>query len=85
MNKDKTIKILGTLGACLAISMFVSLLEIANGNLKGESHIYIQPAFVTLNCIIWTAYGYLKKEKFVYWANIPGVFLGIFTVISAFI
>lgn len=75
----------GTAGATLAILMFVSLIEIAKDNLAGESHIYIMPAVTTLNCIIWSIYGYMKKEKFVFWANVPGVLLGIITVLTAFI
>lgn len=85
MNKEKTINVLGILGTCLAIAMFVSLLEIARDNLLGTSHIYIQPTVTTINCIIWSLYAYLKKERFVFWANLPSVFLGIFTVITAFI
>ena len=84
-KKEKTIKFLGTLGTVIAIAMFVSLLEIARANLRGESHIFIQPIMVTLNCSIWSLYAQLKKEKFVFWANFPGVLLGIFTVVTAFI
>ncbi len=85
MNKTKTINTLGLLGTCLAIAMFFSLLEIARDNLLGTSHIFIQPFVTSINCIIWSIYAYLKKEKFVFWANLPGVFLGIFTVITAFV
>ncbi len=85
MTKEKIINMFGTAGATLAILMFVSLIEIAKDNLAGESHIYIMPAVTTLNCIIWSIYGYMKKEKFVFWANVPGVLLGIITVLTAFI
>ncbi len=85
MTKEKTITILGVIGTCLAIAMFVSLLEIARDNILGTSHIFIQPSVTTINCVIWSVYAYMKKEKFVFWANLPGVFLGIFTVVTAFI
>ncbi len=85
MNKEKITKYLGTAGATLAILMFVSLIEIARDNLSGESHIYIMPAVTTINCIIWSVYGYLRKEKYILWANVPGVILGISTVLTAFI
>ncbi|MFZ2150070.1 MAG: SemiSWEET family transporter [Minisyncoccia bacterium] len=84
-KKEKTIKFLGTLGTTIAILMFVSLLEIARANIRGESHIFIQPIMVTINCFTWSLYAYLKKEKFVFWANFPGVLLGIITIITAFI
>ncbi len=83
MNKQKTINILGFAGTCIAIIMFVSLLEIARNNLHGNTHIIIQPIVTTINCTIWSVYAHLKKERFVFWANLPGVFLGIFTVITA--
>ena len=85
MYKDKITTTLGVIGTTLAIIMFVSLLEIARENLLGQSHIFIQPSVTTLNCIIWSIYAFRRKEKFVFWANIPGVFLGIITVITAFI
>ncbi|MCF7831704.1 MAG: hypothetical protein K9M36_02370 [Candidatus Pacebacteria bacterium] len=84
-NKEKIIKSLGVIGTVIAILMFVSLLEIAISNLSGLSHIFIQPIVVTINCSIWSAYAFLKKEHFVFWANFPGIILGIFTTLTAFI
>ena len=81
MNRQKTTDILGTIGTVLAIAMFVSLLEIARSNFRGESHIIIQPVVTTLNCAIWSVYAYLKKEKYVFIANFPGVILGLATVL----
>ena len=85
MKKDVVIKILGYIGTVVAISMFVSLLEVAKSNLSGNSHIFIQPLVTVINCSVWSVYAFLKKEKFIFAANIPGVFLGIFTLLSAFL
>ncbi len=84
-KKEKIINFLGTLGTGIAILMFVSLLEIARSNLVGSSHIFIQPIAVTVNCSIWSLYAHLKKERYVFWANFPGIILGVFTIITAFI
>lgn len=85
MTKPALIKLLGTSGTILAILMFVSLVEIARSNMSGEANIFIQPLVTTINCMIWSTYAYLKKEWFLFWANVPGVFLGLFTSITAFI
>jgi tellurite resistance protein TehA-like permease len=85
MSKEKFIKILGFAGTIIAISMFISLLEVAQSNISGQSHIWIQPLVTTINCSVWSVYSLLQKEKYVFAANIPGVFLGLFTLVSAFI
>lgn len=85
MSKEKTITTLGIIGTCISVAMYFSLIEIAISNLSGTSHIFIQPLITIINCTIWVAYAYLKKERFVFLANLPGVFFGIFTVITAFI
>lgn len=82
---EKAIKILGFVGTSLALAMFFALIEIAISNLKGDSNIIIQPILVTVNCIAWSFYAHLKNDKFILWANLPGIFLGIFTVITVFI
>ena len=85
MEKDSVIKTLGYVGTTLAILMFVSLIEIAKNNLYNHTHIFIQPFVTVLNCTIWSFYAYLSKEKFVLWANLPGIVLGIVTFITAFV
>ncbi len=83
MNRKRLIKILGYVGTLVAIGMFLSLIEIARANLRGETTIIIQPLITILNCSIWSTYAILTKERFVFAANIPGVLLGIITVIAA--
>ena len=85
MDKEKTITTLGILGTCISIAMYFSLVEIAISNLNGTSHIFIQPLVTIINCTIWVTYAHLKKERFVFWANVPGIFFGVFTVVTAFI
>ncbi|MCX6793251.1 MAG: SemiSWEET family transporter [Candidatus Falkowbacteria bacterium] len=85
MNKETTIKLLGYTGTIVAIIMFLSLIEIARANMSGQTHIIIQPLATILNCSIWSTYAILNKDKFVFMANMPGVLLGVFTVITALV
>ncbi len=85
MKKDLIIKVLGYVGTILSILMYTSLIEVAKNNIYSHSHIFIQPFFTILNCTLWSTYAYLTKEKFVFWANLPGVIFGIITFITAFI
>jgi hypothetical protein len=85
LSKEKVGNILGVIGTIIAILMFFSLLEIAHSNWIGQSNIVIQPLITMINCSIWSVYAIFRKEKFVFWANIPGVFLGLITVLSAFV
>ncbi len=83
MQDIKVEKILGLTGTILAILMFTSIIEVAISNWKGESNIIVQPILTVINCVIWSIYACLRKDKFVFWSNVPGVFLGIITVLSA--
>lgn len=85
MKKELIIKILGYVGTIMALLMFISLIEIARKNIISNAHIFIQPFFVTLNCTTWSIYAYLRKDRFVFWANFPGIILAIITFITAFI
>ena len=84
-SETKLAKVLGYIGTGLAILMFLSLFEVVRSNVVDHSHIFIQPLMTMLNCSIWSIYAILQREKFVFWANIPGVFLGLLTLLSAFI
>jgi hypothetical protein len=81
----KTNKILGYLGTVLAIFMFFGLIEVAISNITKNTHIFIQPLFAFLTASVWSAYGFRKKDWFVFAVNIGGVFVGAFTIITAFI
>jgi hypothetical protein len=78
-------KIIGTIASGLAIIMFVSLVEIFLSNLRGDSHIYIQPIATAFNGFFWSLYAYAKNDKFLLAPNILACVLGVITAISAFI
>lgn len=81
----KNEKIIGTIASGLAIIMFVSLIEILLSNLRGDSHIFIQPIATAFNGFFWSLYAYGKSDKFLLVPNILACVLGVITGISAFI
>lgn len=85
MDKSKWITGLGIVGTVLAFIMYFALLEVAHSNITINAGIFIQPLAATINCTIWCVYAFLKKDKYVFLANFPGILLGIFTVITAFL
>ncbi len=78
-------RMFGYVGTIFAVLMFGGLIEIAVSNLTQGTHIFIQPIFAFLTASVWSLYGYAKKDWFIFTANIGGVFLGIFTIITAFV
>lgn len=81
----KNINTIGVIATSLAVIMFVALIEVFISNIKGESHIIIQPMMTALAGLIWTLYGYGKKDWFIMIPNITGLVLGVATTIAAFI
>ncbi len=78
-------KALGTIGSVLAIIMFISLLEIAVSNFRGESDIIIQPTMVFFSGFVWSLYAYGRKDWYLFLPNALAVLLGALTVFSALI
>lgn len=84
---EKIVKALGSVAAVAAIVMYVSYIPQIIGNLHGNRGDYIQPLAAAINCILWVAYGLLKKERD--WpiaiANFPGVIFGLMAFLTALI
>ncbi len=78
-------KIIGTIASALAIIMFASLVEIFISNIRGNSHIFIQPIATALNCFFWSLYAYGRKDWYLLVPNMLGCILGIITGVVAFI
>ena len=76
---------LGTAGSVLAILMFVSLVEVALSNFKGESAIIVQPAMVCLSGVVWSLYAYARRDWYLFLPNALAVLLGALTVTSALV
>jgi uncharacterized protein with PQ loop repeat len=76
---------IGWMATTMAIIMFVSYIDQIRLNLSGQKGSVIQPAATIVNCIFWTAYGFLKEKCDwpIIVANIPGIVLGIVALITA--
>lgn len=68
--------------------MYVSYYPQIVGNLSGEAKSdWLQPLVAGINCTLWVIYALFKRERdwLVAIANLPGIFLGFATCITALI
>lgn len=83
---QKQVDKIGTVASVMSIMMYVSyipqIMANVSGGPKGNP---IQPLVAFINCTVWTLYGFLqtKKDWPIIWANIPGIFLGLATFLTA--
>ncbi|MFZ2822321.1 MAG: SemiSWEET family transporter [Lactococcus raffinolactis] len=86
MLSEKNIILLGRIATVLSVLMYVSYLAQIQSNLSGIKGNFIQPLVATVNCTCWAIYAFSKKERDypVFIANLPGIFLGMLTVLTSF-
>jgi len=60
---EKNLQILGWIGTCLSVIMYISYIPQIMGNLEGNKTPFIQPLAAAINCTIWTSYGLLKAKR----------------------
>lgn len=82
---EKKLQILGWIGTCLSVVMYISYIPQIMGNLEGHKTPFIQPLATAINCTIWTSYGLLKAKKdyLLSAANLPGIIFGLLATITA--
>lgn len=82
---QKKIAILGWMGTCLSIVMYVSYVFVIMGNLDGNKSGFVQPLAATFNCIVWFAYGFFKEKRDypIMVANAPGIVFGFLAVLTS--
>ena len=78
-------KQIGSVASIIAIVMFISIVEIALSNFRGESHIVIQPTATAVSGLLWSLYAYGHSDWFLLAPNIAALVLGTLTVVSAFV
>ena len=87
ITREKLVPILGWIGSALALLMYVSFIDQIRLNLGGHPGSFILPAVAAISCSVWTAYGFLLAPR--NWplivCNVPGVPLGLVTVITTFV
>lgn len=73
------------LATVFSILMYVSYIPQIMNNISGVKGNPLQPLCAALNSSLWVLYGLLKAKKDwpVIIANIPGIFLGLITFITA--
>ena len=84
---DKIVKRIGWIASTMAIIMYFSYIDQIMLNVNGQTGSIILPIVTTFNCSFWILYGTLgeKRDWPIIVCNIPGVFLGIITAITAVI
>ena len=60
---QKKVAILGWMGTCLSIIMYVSYVFVIMGNLSGIRVDLFSHFAATFNCIVWFAYGFFKEKR----------------------
>jgi hypothetical protein len=76
-----------SLGMVLANIMFISpvlaVIEANSKKIKTMSNLNLYPYVVMVwTSLGWTCYGYLLKDEFIIWSNVPATALGIFSMIT---
>ena len=86
-KKDRTVLIFGRIASFLSVMMYVSYTSQIMNNLDGNKGNPIQPLVAMINCIFWVIYATMQKKKDypIIVANIPGIFLGAITFLTAII
>ncbi|WP_314578517.1 SemiSWEET family transporter [Enterococcus gilvus] len=84
-KKERTVQTFGRIASVLSVLMYVSYIPQIMNNLAGDKGNPIQPMVAMVNCIFWVIYASMQKKKDypIIIANIPGVFLGAITFITA--
>lgn len=80
----KTVKLIGKIATICSILMYVSYIAQIQQNLAGHKGAFLQPFVATINCVLWTVYGFFSKPKSwpLIFANVPGIILGAITAFT---
>jgi len=82
MNQ-KIIDKIGWAASIMAILMYFSFIDQIRLNLAGHKGSVIIPILVMINCTLWTLFGSGKKNWQIVACNVPGIFIGAITTITA--
>jgi uncharacterized protein with PQ loop repeat len=82
---EKTVNKIGWFASFMAIAMYFSYIDQIRLNLSGQTGSVILPIITTINCSAWIFYGSQKAKKDwpIIVCNVPGIILGIITVVTA--
>ena len=76
---------LATFATLMSIGMYVAYIVQIKDNLGGHKGNPVQPFVAFVNCTLWTCYGLFKEKRDwpIVIANVPGIFLGLATSLTA--
>lgn len=80
-----TEKVAPTLGTGIANAMFVSGIPAVQKARAAGTLGELNPvpfAMVLANCMAWVSYGCITQNPYAYWANAPGILLGMYMVMT---
>lgn len=77
----------GWMASLMAIAMYASYIDQIRLNLSGHPGSVLLPIVTVFNCTLWVMYGsFLEKRNWpIIACNLPGIFLGAITAITALI
>lgn len=84
---QKTVGKIGWVASIMAILMYASYLDQIRLNISGHPGSVMLPIITVINCSFWVTYGTLleKKNWPIIACNLPGIFLGAITAITAIV
>jgi uncharacterized protein with PQ loop repeat len=84
---EKIINQIGWVASFTAIVMYFSYIDQIMLNISGHKGSIILPIMTTINCTAWVLYAGLRQKKDwpIIMCNLPGVILGVITVITLII
>lgn len=82
---QKIVSKIGWAASLLAIAMYFSYIDQIRLNIEGHPGSIVLPIITTFNCIFWVVFGFFleKRNWQIIACNVPGIFLGIATAITA--
>lgn len=82
---QKIVEKIGWAASILAILLWFSFIDQIRLNLSGQKGSVLFPIVAVVNCVLWTVFGLGKKNWQIVASNVPGIFIGIITAITAII
>ena len=84
-GESKVIRVLSILAAVMAVAMYVAYIDQIQKTWGDATGPWLQPFVAGINCSLWVAYGFLKKDRDypIVFANLPGIVLGFLAAYSA--
>ena len=74
---------IGWTASIIAILMWLSFVDQIRLNIAGQKGSVLIPIVVVANCVLWTLFGLGKKNWQIVASNVPGIFIGAITAITA--